>query len=85
MTEETPIEALTAFLVVMTPSGGIDVFTSTMPTINMQRRADLADIESAGQRLVSEAGRMLMRQALEPEEKTTSAIVAEALSRRIDS
>lgn len=83
MSDLDPVEAVTAFMVVVTPDGGLDVFTTSMPTVNMKRSATLADIEQAGMRLSVEAGRTMLLKSLQAEPETSpSQVVSEALSKR---
>jgi hypothetical protein len=84
MTEQTPnVDALTAFMVVLTKNGGLDVHTSTMPSVTIERTATLTDIEAASSRLLAEAGRMIMREMLQEETAPSpSERVSEALAKR---
>jgi hypothetical protein len=80
-----PIEALTAFLVVTHTTGQVDVHTSAFPMVNVQRQADLVDIETAVDRIGHEVNRQLIKQALMPESpKTPADLVAEALAKRAE-
>ena len=81
--ENEPLEALTAFTVVMYPSGGVDVLTSDVPEVNMERKAELVDIENAVNQISREVNRLLMKQLLMPKApKTTSDLVSDALAKR---
>lgn len=82
-TQNTTVDAVTAFMVILNNDGGLDVHTTKMPTVNVTRVADVADIEAAALRLAAEAGRILMQQALQgAPEPSPSAVVAEALAKR---
>jgi len=81
--DDAPLESLTAFMVVLTKDGGLDVYTSTIPTVTMERHANLVDLEAASMRLAAESGRLLLAQSLRPEPaKTASDVVSEALAKR---
>jgi hypothetical protein len=83
--EETAVDAITAFMVVLNKNGGVDVHVNNMPTLNIDRTADLVDIEAASARLVAESGRMLMLRAMaQPTDVTPAAVVAEALAKRVE-
>jgi hypothetical protein len=82
-----PIPAQTAFFVVVDLQGMVSVHTTEIPSVTLAREATLYDIETYGQQLVRNIGRVIAAQmtisALAPAPEPTAAErVAEALQKR---
>lgn len=84
---EQPIDAQTAFFVVVDADGVISVHTKEIPAVNLRREANLYDIETYGSQLVRNVGRVIQTQMLVASvspvaEPSASERVEEALKRR---
>ena len=83
MTQETPIKAITAFLVVAAHDGTVAVFSKNLPAVDIQHEATLRDVEAYGAQAAREAGRLLLSKVMAPQPEVTARDrVAEALARR---
>lgn len=83
MSDESMIDALTAFLVVVQKDGRVAVLVDDFPPLTLQHTADLFDVETFAAQASREAGRVLAIQANQPPVEITPADrIAEALTRR---
>lgn len=83
MSDESMIDVMTAFLVVVQKDGRVAVLVNDFPAMQLQHTANLFDIETYASQAAREAGRVLGVHASQPPAETkTSDRIAEALNRR---
>lgn len=83
MSEQEPLEVLTAFMIVVQKNGRVAVLTDNIPPMNLDHTADLFDVETYGAQVSREAGRVLAHRMSQPVvEPSPADRISEALSRR---
>lgn len=83
------VEAVTAFMVVVSPSGTLGVYTDKMPTLNVIREATPMDVETYCAQLSREIGRLTqirdIKSLLTNSEEPVAEKIAAALAKRHES
>lgn len=80
---DTPIEVLTAFLVVVEPNGAVSVLTDQIPAMDLQRLATLDDIATYASHAARSANNALIGAMLAPPSRPTMGQkVSAALAKR---
>lgn len=87
MPEEVDVvEAVTAFMVVVSPTGTLGVYTDKMPMLNVIREATPMDVETYCAQLAREIGRLTqirdIKSLLTNSEEPVSEKIAAALAKR---
>lgn len=82
------IDAVTAFMVVVNPTGTLGVYTDKMPTLNVIREATPMDVETYSAQLAREVGRISqmrdIKSLLTNSEEPVADKVAAALAKRLE-
>jgi hypothetical protein len=87
VTESELPHVLTAFFIVVDKHGSVNVYSDTMPSVNVARSATLQDIETFGSQAAKVAGRLIAAKDVQhllvrPPETPTADRIADALTKR---